>query len=112
VDAWIQGGSPLPGSPGATGELQLHRLLEASARSPRLRERFAALLAEATSRVAEAAREARSAGTLRPDVDTEQLGVLLVALALGATSAIELGVALDPARASETLLTLLSRSDG
>jgi AcrR family transcriptional regulator len=113
VDARLSPGEPPPSGIGSTyDEVQLHRLLEACARSPRLRERFAALLAEAIRRVTEAAREARGAGTLRDDVDVEQLGTLLVAIALGATSAIELGMTLDPARASEALLALLARRDG
>jgi hypothetical protein len=112
VDARLPGGGPLSSGIRSThDEVQLHRLLEACARSPRLRKRFADLLVEAIRRVAEAAREARGAGTLRADVDVEQLGTLLVAIALGATSAIELGVALDPGRASETLLALLARGD-
>jgi TetR/AcrR family transcriptional repressor of nem operon len=110
VTARLPDAGPLPsGIAHAYDEVQLHRLLEACARSPRLRERFAALLVEAIRRVGEAAREARGAGTLRSDVDVDQLGALLVAIALGAISAIELGVDVDPDRASETLLALLAR---
>jgi AcrR family transcriptional regulator len=110
VEAQLSGGDALLGALGPTpADVPLHRLLEASARSPLLRERFAALLEEAIERVTAAAQAAQSAHTLRAGVDVEQLGALLVALALGATCALELGVAVDPARASETLLALLAR---
>ena len=87
--------------------LQFHRLLEACARSPEIRGRFVALLQGAIDRVAKAAREGQVSGTVRRDVETDQVGTLLVALALGAISAIETGVPFDAGRARDALLGLL-----
>lgn len=99
----------LPGlpAPPASGGLQLHRLLEAGARSPDLRERFARLLEEAIARVGRATAEGQAAGSVRADADSEQIGTVLVALALGALTALETGIRFDPKRAGESVLALL-----
>jgi TetR/AcrR family transcriptional repressor of nem operon len=101
-------GLELPGAAGERG-LQFHRVLEACARSPAIRGRFSAILEEAGERVARAAAVGQRSGTLRPDVDAEAVGVLLVALALGAINALEVGMAFDPARAAGAVLSLLRR---
>jgi hypothetical protein len=82
-------------------------VLEASARSPEVRERFAALLQGAIDRVAKAAGKGQIAGTVRTDVETEQVGALLVCLALGSVNALELGISFDPERVREAVLSLL-----
>jgi TetR/AcrR family transcriptional repressor of nem operon len=96
---------------GAGGEgtpgLQFHRVLEACARSEAVRGRFAALLEQAMRRVAAAASEGQRSGSVRDDVSPEALGSLLVALALGAVSAQEVGVRFDPVAARDALLALL-----
>ena len=97
-------GLPLPGAGRA---IQFHRLIEACTRSPRIRERWAALVREATLRVAKAVGEGQTAESLRSDVEAEQIGTLLVSLALGAVVALESGVPFDPARARDAVLALL-----
>jgi AcrR family transcriptional regulator len=97
-------GLPLPG---ARRALQFHRLIEACTRSPRIRERWAALVREAILRVAKAVGEGQDARSLRSDVEAEQIGTLLVSLALGAVVALESGVPFDPARARDAVLALL-----
>lgn len=109
VDGLAVGPSLLAGSPGAPAgpAFQFHRLLEACARSERLRGRWARLLEEAIARVARAAAEGQRAGAVRADVGGGELGTLLVALALGAVTAEESGVAVDLAKARDALLALL-----
>lgn len=94
--------------PGAGRAIQLHRLIEACARSPRTRERWVALVRETALRVAKAVGEAQAGGGVRADVEAEQIAALLVSLALGAVAALESGVPLDPARARDAVLALLS----
>jgi TetR/AcrR family transcriptional repressor of nem operon len=89
--------------------LRFQRLLEACARSTSIRGRFAGLLEDAIERVGRAAAEGQGSGSVRADVDPQAVGTLLVALALGAVSALEVGVRFDPARARDALLALLRR---
>jgi len=95
-------------APGAGRAIQFHRLLEACTRSPRIRERWVALVREAIERVAKAVGEGQVAESVRGDVEAEQIGTLLVSLALGAIAAVESGVPFDPARARDAVLALLS----
>ncbi len=94
--------------PEAGRAIQLHRLIESCARSPRIRERWVALVRETTLRVAKAAGEAQAADGVRSDVEAEQIGTLLISLALGAVAALESGVPFDPARTRDAVLALLS----
>jgi AcrR family transcriptional regulator len=94
--------------PGAGRAIQIYRLIEACARSPRIRERWVALVRDATLRLAKAVGEAQASGGLRSDVEAEQIGALLVGLALGTVAARESGVPFDPARAREAVFALLS----
>jgi TetR/AcrR family transcriptional repressor of nem operon len=93
--------------PGAGRAIQFHRLIEACTRSARIRERWVALVREAIERVAKAADEGQVAGSVRSDIEAEQLGTLLVALALGAVASLDSGVPFDPARARDAVLALL-----
>ena len=88
-------------------QLRFHRILEACARSAAIRGRFAGLLEGAIERVARAAAEGQRSGNVRRDVDCEAVGTLLVALALGAVTAREVGVRFDPVRARDALLALV-----
>ena len=94
--------------PGAARAIQFHRLIEACTLSPRIRERWVALVREAIERVAKAVGEGQVADSVRGDVEAEQIGTLLVSLVLGAVAALESGVPFDPARARDAVLALLS----
>ncbi len=89
--------------------LPLHRLLDACERSPRLAERFIRIVREAMARVEKSTRRGQGAREVRGDVDPEQLGAVLVSLALGAIVALELGIALDLESAGKTVLALVAR---
>jgi len=88
--------------------IQLHRLIEACTRSPRIRERWVALVREAIERVAKTVLQGQVAVSVRRDVEAEAIGTLLVHLALGSVAALESGVPLDPARARDAVIALLS----
>ncbi len=85
-----------------------HRLLEACTRSPDLRARFVHLVREGAGRVATATRRGQVVGTVRRDVDPEQLALVLVTLALGIVTVLETGVPFDVARARATVQQLVS----
>jgi AcrR family transcriptional regulator len=99
-------------APGAGRAIQLHRVLDACARSPRIRARWAALAREAIERASKAVLEAQVAGGVRSDLEAEQVGTLLLGLALGAVAAHESGVPFDSARSRDALLALLSAPPG
>jgi hypothetical protein len=90
--------------------MQFQRVLEACARSPEIRSRFAGLLAGAIVRVGQAVGEGQASGGLRGDVEPAAVGALMVAVALGAVCALEVGIPFDPLAAREALLTLLRTS--
>jgi len=92
----------------AAGLVQLHRLLEACARSPRLRARLVRLLRGAIERVARTAKAGQDAGSVRADVDANAVASLLVALALGVITALEIGVPLDLATMRDALLACVA----
>jgi len=100
-------------SPGESGMLPFalgfafHRLLEGVWRSADLRARFVHLVREGMARVAAATRHGQQAGTIRRDVDAEDLAFSLAALALGVITAIETGVPFDAPRVRTAVQKLL-----
>ena len=100
-------------SPGQSGLLPFalgfafHRLLEGVSRSADVRVRFVELVREGTARVAQAMRRGQGAGTIRKDVNAEDLAFVLAALALGVITAIETGVAFDPAQVRDAVQRML-----
>jgi TetR/AcrR family transcriptional regulator, transcriptional repressor for nem operon len=92
---------PIPGT------VRLHHVLDACARSPVVRARRAKLMRDAMSAVAELARAGQRAGLLRGNVESGQLGVLLLAIALGIEVLTELQVPFDAAPAADTVLELV-----
>jgi len=89
------------------GQVPLHQALAACARSPRLRARYQALLAEARRRLAQATREGQRRGTIRPDVDAETVSGLLLAVALGVGTLMEFEAPFDAAAHGAAVLALL-----
>ena len=84
--------------PFASG-LAFHRILEACTRSPEMRRRVVRLLDQAVMRLARTTRRGQAALSVRGDVDAKQVGFLLLSLALGVITAVELGVSVDLTRA-------------
>jgi hypothetical protein len=90
---------------GAT--IQLHRLLEASERSPRIQDRLVEMLEGAVARVTDVAGEEQAIHAAREDIDPKVIGTLMVALAIGVVTAIEAGLPLDSKRTGEAVIVLL-----
>lgn len=88
--------------------LPVHRLLEACARSPRLRARFETLMREAIERVRKAAEQGQASGTVVRGADPAAVASLLVTTALGIATAVEVGIPLDLDAMRRTVLRLLS----
>lgn len=86
----------------------LHRMIEACVRSPAIRDRFVALLREAVARLARGARAGQAAGRVRPGLDPEAVGTVLVTLAIGVLAALEAGLPVDLEAARRTVVSLLS----
>lgn len=104
--ATAAGPAPGPAASPVLGPVQLFRLVEAAARSPKIRAHLVTIIDQAIGRVERAARSGQGGGTVRSDVEPRVGAQILVVMALGLMGAIELGVPLDlPAlRASVSLL--------
>lgn len=92
---------PLPAN------VPLARVLEATVRSPSLRQTFVRLLEQACERLAVTAVSGQGAGTVRRDIDPRTLALLLVTTALGVTVAIDVGLHLDPDKSRDAVLRLI-----
>jgi AcrR family transcriptional regulator len=90
-----------------SGTIQMHRLLDASERSPRVQDRLVEMLESAAARVTDVAGEEQAVGTVREDIDAKVIGTLMVALAIGVVSAVEAGLRIDPQRTGEAVIALL-----
>lgn len=88
--------------------IEVHRVLDACARSPLLRRRFVDTFTSGVERVEAAVRRGQAAGVVRDDVDAAGLAQLLAMLALGALTAVDTGVTVDVAAARETAARLLA----
>jgi AcrR family transcriptional regulator len=87
--------------------IQLHRLLEASERSPLIRDRLVGMLEGAVQRVADVADEEQAIHAMREDIAPELVGTLMVALALGVVTAVEAGLPFDLKHTGEAVIRLL-----
>ncbi len=84
-----------------------HQLLEACRRSPQVRGAFVDILQEAIERVAAAARSGLEVGRLRSDVAPEEMGRILVLLALGVRTVTEVGLPMDLEGTRDAALKIL-----
>jgi AcrR family transcriptional regulator len=87
--------------------IQLHRMIDAAERSPRIRSHLVSLLGSAIARVTEMAEVEQDAGGMRSDIDPALLGELLVALSIGSVTAAEAGLSLQSERVGEVVIQLL-----
>jgi AcrR family transcriptional regulator len=87
--------------------IQLHRLLEASERSPLIQDRLVGMLEGAVQRVTDVAGEEQAIHAMREDVDAKVVGTLMVALAIGVVTAVEAGLHFDSERVGEAVIALL-----
>jgi AcrR family transcriptional regulator len=104
VDAIANGSYPL--APG--GIVRFHQLLDACARVPTVREQYVGLIDESTRRIEKVLRADAERGRIRGDVDARTLAGILMAVVLGAQVQLELGVPMDIADTTRTMLRLLA----
>jgi TetR/AcrR family transcriptional repressor of nem operon len=90
--------------------MDIHRVLDACARSPLLRRRFVTLMADSSERVAAAVANGQAAGSVRSDIDPQTLGHLLAVLAFGVLTAIDTGVPIALGETRTAVLRLLAPS--
>jgi TetR/AcrR family transcriptional repressor of nem operon len=93
---------------GPLAGLQFHRLLEACARSAKIRTRVVGLLQQAVGRLAQAAAAGQAVHAVRRDVDPDQVAMVLLGAAMGLLAAVELGLPIDFEAGQATTLTLLA----
>jgi len=91
------------------GGVKPHQLLDACARSERVRKLYVKLTEEAIERVARIARTSQNRRRVRLDLEAKPLSQILVALVLGAQIMLELGVDIDVKELACTALGLLHR---
>jgi len=92
-----------------TGSVKPHQLLDACARSERVRQLYVKLTEEAIDRVARIARSSQARRRLRQDVRPQSIAELLVALVIGAQIMMELGVDFHVKELSKSSLAMLHR---
>jgi AcrR family transcriptional regulator len=95
-------------NPGPLGGLHFHHVLEACARSPKIRARVVGLLQEAVGRLSQATAAGQAVNAVRRDVDPRQAATVLIGGAIGLLASVELGVPLDIDSGRKTVLALLS----
>jgi TetR/AcrR family transcriptional regulator, transcriptional repressor for nem operon len=90
-----------------SGSVKPHQLLDACARSERVRELYVKLTEEAIDRVARIVRSSQEQKRVRGDVRPKTLASTLVALVIGAQIMMELGLEIDVKALSRGALALL-----
>lgn len=101
TQAYRDGTYPL----GPAGGIKPHQLLEASARSERIRLMYVDLMNQAVALLDKAAQNDQAHGRIRKDVDTHALASVLVTLTIGYQSVNELGGDLDIGAVSQLIFT-------
>lgn len=87
--------------------VRTYQLYQACARSEVVRLRHVELVSEAQRRVGSAVSEGQQAGTVRADVDANQVGLLLVGLVIASDILQELEVPFDVKLLAETVLKVM-----
>jgi AcrR family transcriptional regulator len=100
----VEGGTyPLMGA----SSIQFHQLLDACARSTKVREQYRGLVEASIEHVASLALLDRVAGLIRPELDPGALAKVMLATIIGAQTMAELGVPIDAAALAKTMLATL-----
>lgn len=99
-------------TPSKASGIRLHDFFEACARAPEVRRRLDLLLLEASERIRKIAEEAKSRGSVRSDLDSAQLGTVLVGVAVGALVCADAGIRFNADGGRKTLMSLLRPPSG
>jgi len=94
------------------GGVHPYQLLDACARSERVRALYVGLIGDAVRRVARAIGHDQDQGTLRADVDAETLAGLLLAVVIGAQTMLDLGAPFEVAASAGVLVRLAQPQPG
>jgi len=86
-----------------------HQLLDACARSKKIRMRYVALVADSIARLAKVIETSQDRGSLRSDVQAEDIATILLAAIIGSQTMMELDAPIDLARTGASMMALLSR---
>lgn len=92
-----------------SGSVKPHQLLDACARSDRVRDLYVTLTHEAIDRVASIARSSQARGRARKDLKAKPVAAALVAMVIGAQVMMELGVEIDIKELAKTALSMVKR---
>jgi len=84
-----------------------HQLLDACARSERVRARYVALIEDAVTRLSSIVRKSQATDMVRGDVGAEDLAWVALAAIVGAQTLLELGAMTDMLRPAQAFLTLV-----
>lgn len=90
-------------------QIQFHQLLDACARSPKVRAQYRALVEASVVHVAGLTTADQSAGAIRADLEPSALATAMLAMIIGAQTMSELGVAVDAPSLAKTLLAAIRR---
>lgn len=90
------------------GGVRPYQLLDACARSPAIRERYVALVAESRGRLAEVLKSHQEGGAVRGDVDPRAVATLLEAMVIGLEIMHDVEAPVDLNASAATLLMLLA----
>ncbi len=93
---------------GPAGGIRPHQLLDACARSERVRDLYVELVNEAIARLAQVVAAEQEQHALRSDVSAVATAQLLLALVIGVQTMLELGVPIDVAGSTKQWLHLLA----
>lgn len=103
----VEGGTyPLMGP----GHIQFHQLLDACARSTKVRAQYRGLVEASIEHVASLVVLDRAGGVIRPDLEPQALAKTMLAAIIGAQTMAELGVPIDAASLAATMLRALRRA--
>jgi len=89
------------------GNVRPHQLLDACARSERVRERYVALVRASLESVEGLVRTGQTGGLVRPDVGPREVATILLSTVVGAQTLLELGLPIDAPRIAATILAAL-----
>ncbi len=87
-----------------------HQLLDACARSKKIRARYVALVADSIARLGKVIATSQDEGSLRSDVKANDVATILLAAIIGSQTMIELDAPIDLARTGAAMMTLLTRA--
>jgi AcrR family transcriptional regulator len=104
--AFVDGRYPL----GPGGAVRPHQLLQACARSERVRAMYVSLVSDAIARMGAAVKRSQHRESVRADVAADEVASLLMAIIIGAQTMVDLGAPLDLAALTRSVMMLLSPS--